>query len=55
MPPLPSPPSHPRTPLTPFLLLLLPRPRAACDPGAVDVFKSVFYLPPPRPLNYLIR
>mmetsp|Transcript_28751 Transcript_28751/g.80959 ORF Transcript_28751/g.80959 Transcript_28751/m.80959 type:complete len:730 (-) Transcript_28751:443-2632(-) len=28
--------------------------RAACDPGAVGVFRSVFYLPAPRPLNFLI-
>eukprot|EP00873_Tetraselmis_striata_P041449 jgi/Tetstr1/461713/TSEL_000607.t1 len=28
--------------------------RAACDPGALGVFRSVFYLPPPRPLNYLV-
>lgn len=29
--------------------------RAACDARAVDVFKAVFYLPPPRALNYLIN
>ncbi|KAG2497218.1 hypothetical protein HYH03_004807 [Edaphochlamys debaryana] len=29
--------------------------RAAGDSGAIDVFKAVFYLPPPRPLNFLIR
>lgn len=29
--------------------------RAACDPGALGVFRSVFYLPPPRPLDHLIR
>jgi pimeloyl-ACP methyl ester carboxylesterase len=28
--------------------------RAAADPGAVDVFESVFYLPKPRPINFLI-
>lgn len=28
--------------------------RAACDPGALGVFRSVFYLPKPRPLNYLV-
>jgi len=28
--------------------------RAACDPGALGVFRSVFYLPSPRPLNHLI-
>ena len=28
--------------------------RAACDPGALGVFRSVFYLPPPRPINFLI-
>lgn len=28
--------------------------RAACDAGAIDVFKAVFYLPPPRALNYLV-
>lgn len=28
--------------------------RAARDPGALGVFRSVFYLPPPRPLNYLV-
>ncbi|KAL3142035.1 hypothetical protein ABBQ32_004668 [Trebouxia sp. C0010 RCD-2024] len=29
--------------------------RAAADPGALGVFRSVFYLPKPRPLNYLIQ
>lgn len=28
--------------------------RAAADPGALGVFRSVFYLPPPRALNYLV-
>jgi len=28
--------------------------RAAGDPGALGVFRSVFYLPRPRALNYLI-
>lgn len=28
--------------------------RAARDPGALGVFRSVFYLPPPRALNYLV-
>ncbi|GAQ88572.1 DNA photolyase [Klebsormidium nitens] len=28
--------------------------RAAADPGSVDVFESVFYLPKPRPINFLI-
>lgn len=28
--------------------------RAAGDPGALGVFRSVFYLPPPRALNYLV-
>lgn len=28
--------------------------RAACDPGALSVFQSVFYLPKPRPLNHLV-
>lgn len=28
--------------------------RAACDSRSADVFASVFYLPPPRALNYLI-
>jgi pimeloyl-ACP methyl ester carboxylesterase len=28
--------------------------RAACDPGAAAVFASVFYLPPPPPLNWLV-
>ena len=28
--------------------------RAARDPGALGVFRSVFFLPPPRPLNYLV-
>lgn len=28
--------------------------RAAADPGAIDVFESVFYLPKPRPINFLI-
>eukprot|EP00898_Chlorokybus_atmophyticus_P003492 jgi/Chlat1/4143/Chrsp27S04228 len=28
--------------------------RAACDAGAVGVFASVFYLPQPRPLNFLL-
>lgn len=28
---------------------------AACDPGGVGVFASVFYLPPPRALNWLIN
>lgn len=29
--------------------------RAACDSRSADVFASVFYLPKPRPLNYLIN
>ncbi|KAL0021846.1 hypothetical protein WJX77_007187 [Trebouxia sp. C0004] len=29
--------------------------RAAGDPGALGVFRSVFYLPKPRPLNYLVQ
>ena len=29
--------------------------RAAGDPGAIGVFRSVFYLPKPRPLNYLVN
>lgn len=29
--------------------------RAASDSRASDVFASVFYLPKPRPLNYLIN
>ena len=29
--------------------------RAASDPGALGVFRSVFYLPPPRALNYLVQ
>ncbi len=29
--------------------------RAACDQGAPGVFGSVFYLPPPLPLNYLVQ
>ncbi|KAG2443487.1 hypothetical protein HXX76_001840 [Chlamydomonas incerta] len=29
--------------------------RAAGDSGAVDVFKAVFYLPPPRALNWLVK
>lgn len=29
--------------------------RAAADPGALGVFRSVFYLPPPRALNYLVQ
>jgi len=29
--------------------------RAANDPGALGVFRSVFYLPPPRPLNFLVQ
>ncbi|BDA47584.1 probable pheophytinase, chloroplastic at C-terminar half [Coccomyxa sp. Obi] len=29
--------------------------RAACDPGALAVFRSVFYLPKPLPLNHLVR
>jgi pimeloyl-ACP methyl ester carboxylesterase len=28
--------------------------RAACDPGSFEVFRSVFFLPPPRPLNHLV-
>lgn len=28
--------------------------RAATDPGSKGVFTSVFYLEPPRPLNYLV-
>lgn len=28
--------------------------RAARDPGALGVFRSVFYLPKPRALNYLV-
>ncbi len=28
--------------------------RAATDPGALGVFRSVFYLPRPRPLSYLV-
>ncbi|GAX72694.1 hypothetical protein CEUSTIGMA_g150.t1 [Chlamydomonas eustigma] len=28
--------------------------RAACDLGSLEVFQSVFYLPPPRALNYLV-
>eukprot|EP01026_Neomeris_dumetosa_P008010 TRINITY_DN1250_c1_g1_i3.p2 TRINITY_DN1250_c1_g1~~TRINITY_DN1250_c1_g1_i3.p2 ORF type:complete len:237 (+),score=1.86 TRINITY_DN1250_c1_g1_i3:3-713(+) len=28
--------------------------KSACDLGAKDVFQSVFYLAPPRPLNFLI-
>lgn len=28
--------------------------RASGDPGALGVFRSVFYLPKPRPLNYLV-
>jgi len=30
-------------------------PCAACDSGSVAVFASVFYLPPPRALNYMIN
>lgn len=30
-------------------------PRAAGDSGAVDVFKAVFYLPPPRALNWMVK
>ena len=26
--------------------------RASADPGALGVFRSVFFLPQPRPLNY---
>jgi hypothetical protein len=33
----------------------LPACRAACDSRSADVFASVFYLPKPRPLNYLIN
>lgn len=29
--------------------------RASCDLGAPQVFGSVFYLPPPRPLNHLVQ
>jgi len=29
--------------------------RAACDAGSLQVFQSVFYLPPPRALDYLVR
>jgi len=29
--------------------------RSACDSGSVAVFASVFYLPPPRALNYMIN
>ncbi|KAG1659816.1 hypothetical protein FOA52_002153 [Chlamydomonas sp. UWO 241] len=29
--------------------------RAACDAGAIEVFQSVFYLPPPRALDHLVR
>uniref|UniRef100_A0A7S3UFW6 Photolyase/cryptochrome alpha/beta domain-containing protein n=1 Tax=Picocystis salinarum TaxID=88271 RepID=A0A7S3UFW6_9CHLO len=29
--------------------------RAACDPGSLRVFSSAFYLPPPVPLNVLVR
>lgn len=29
--------------------------RAAADPGALGVFRSVFYLPKPRPLNFLVQ
>jgi len=29
--------------------------RASSDPGAFDVFKSVFYLPPPTPLSNLLK
>ncbi|KAF6257981.1 Alpha/Beta hydrolase protein [Scenedesmus sp. NREL 46B-D3] len=29
--------------------------RAACDSRSADVFASVFYLPKPRPLNYLVN
>ena len=28
--------------------------RASADPGALGVFRSVFYLPKPRALNYLV-
>jgi hypothetical protein len=28
--------------------------RAACDPNALDVFKSSAYLPPPQPINFLV-
>lgn len=33
---------------------LTPQCRAACDSRSADVFASVFYLPKPRALNYLI-
>ncbi|KAK9810106.1 hypothetical protein WJX72_004967 [[Myrmecia] bisecta] len=29
--------------------------RASSDPGAIGVFRSVFYLPRPRPINYVIQ
>jgi hypothetical protein len=33
-----------------------PPPRsAACDGRSPDVFKSVFYLPPPRALNWMVK
>ncbi len=32
-----------------------PNRRAAGDSGAVDVFKAVFYLPPPRALNWMVK
>lgn len=35
---------------------LRPAPQpAACDAGSLAVFASVFYLPPPRALNFLIN
>lgn len=38
IPASPTPPSH----------------RAACDGRSPDVFRSVFYLPPPRALNWMV-
>lgn len=49
-----GPSCHPLHP-TSHVLACSPHALAAGDIGAVAVFASVFYLPPPRALNYLIN
>eukprot|EP00216_Chloropicon_sp_CCMP2111_P002168 CAMPEP_0198240136 /NCGR_PEP_ID=MMETSP1446-20131203/5336_1 /TAXON_ID=1461542 ORGANISM="Unidentified sp, Strain CCMP2111" /NCGR_SAMPLE_ID=MMETSP1446 /ASSEMBLY_ACC=CAM_ASM_001112 /LENGTH=655 /DNA_ID=CAMNT_0043922827 /DNA_START=343 /DNA_END=2310 /DNA_ORIENTATION=+ len=45
---------YPTTPENADKLLAYEIERASGDPGAFDVFKSVFYLPTPKPLNLLL-
>lgn len=56
--PFTIPPSPEAIPLLHRLHVALSLPhvlRAAGDSGAIDVFKSVWYLPPPRALNWMVR